>query len=212
MISTPLTWAKQRGWPACPGITPRWAGYHPHTHSITMFRTTHLHSRRENSGKPDSFRVFADSSPRGRGKLLDRRVGLALQRLIPARAGKTFLGLPGRLSVSVHPRAGGENFVSSRRRGRSSGSSPRGRGKPPATQADWCERRLIPARAGKTHPPRRRPALSPAHPRVDGENATQRHMRRAKSGSSPRRRGKRRRAANHEPPGRLIPALAGKTT
>ena len=92
MASSPLAWRKQRGWPACPGITPRWAGYHPHTHSITMLRTTHLHSRRENSGKPDSFRVFADSSPRGRGKLLDRRVGLALQRLIPARAGKHFSG------------------------------------------------------------------------------------------------------------------------
>ena len=29
MASSPLAWRKQRGWPACPGITPRWAGYHP---------------------------------------------------------------------------------------------------------------------------------------------------------------------------------------
>ena len=156
--------------------------------------------------------VENDSSPLTQRKL--RQTGLfpSFRGLIPARAGKTFLGLPGRLSVSVHPRAGGEKFVSSRRRGRSSGSSPRGRGKPGSPICSPMLSGLIPARAGKTQKTPGNGAPQPAHPRVDGENATQRHMRRAKSGSSPRRRGKRRRAANHEPPGRLIPALAGKTT
>ena len=136
--------------------------------------------------------VENDSSPLTQRKL--RQTGLfpSFRGLIPARAGKTARPQSRSRAAAAHPRAGGENFVSSRRRGRSSGSSPRGRGKPSATQADWCERRLIPARAGKTHPPRRRPALSPAHPRVGGENDAERQIMNLQDGSSPRWRGKPR--------------------
>ena len=48
--SSPLTRGKhvmRRGWPACPGITPRWAGCHPHASRITIPRRTHPRLSRE---------------------------------------------------------------------------------------------------------------------------------------------------------------------
>ena len=71
-------------------------------------------------------------------------------RLIPARAGKTTVAAVGSLTVTAHPRAGGENRGVTMHALRHSGSSPRGRGKPHATACDALTLRLIPARAGKT--------------------------------------------------------------
>ena len=45
---------KQRGWPACPGITPWWAGCHPRTHLITVSRTPHPCSQGKTSIEPVS--------------------------------------------------------------------------------------------------------------------------------------------------------------
>ena len=90
------------------------------------------------------------SSPRGRGK---RQIGLAhqlLQRLIPARAGKTAHTETSSSTPRPHPRAGGENGSLSSCRLDGEGSSPRGRGKPCPSPLTSRERRLIPARAGKT--------------------------------------------------------------
>ncbi|ERH21260.1 hypothetical protein HMPREF1980_02374 [Actinomyces sp. oral taxon 172 str. F0311] len=87
--------------------------------------------------------------------------------------------------------AGGENYWPTGGQDHATGSSPRGRGKRVDGVDDEIHRRLIPARAGKTHPPRRRPALSPAHPRVGGENDAERQIMNLQDGSSPRRRGKR---------------------
>lgn len=47
---SPLTRGKhimRRGWPTCPGITPRWAGCHPHAYRATIPRRTHPCSRGE---------------------------------------------------------------------------------------------------------------------------------------------------------------------
>ena len=75
-------------------------------------------------------------------------------RLIPARAGKTF-GLIVRVYiVPAHPRAGGENPPHFDDDLRVFGSSPRGRGKLSHLERECFEVRLIPARAGKTHPRR----------------------------------------------------------
>ena len=35
---------RRRGWLTCPGITPRWAAYHPRPRPSTISRTSHLHS------------------------------------------------------------------------------------------------------------------------------------------------------------------------
>ena len=91
------------------------------------------------------------------------------------------------------------------------GSSPRVRGKPTRPVPSRQIRRLIPARAGKTLP---RSGVMPrmrAHPRVCGENSGVGDAWWNFRGSSPRVRGKPRRAGRPRLIGRLIPARAGKT-
>ena len=91
------------------------------------------------------------SSPRGRGKLgVERRDRLA-GRIIPARAGKTRSTHPLADARTDHPRAGGENSKLQAALNREVGSSPRGRGKRSAHEGLRSSRRIIPARAGKTH-------------------------------------------------------------
>ena len=131
------------------------------------------------------------SSPRGRGKHPFLAAILPPVRLIPARAGKTSTRQRVNCVTWAHPRAGGENALSPRRRGRTRASSPRGRGKRAAQRRLFRSSGLIPARAGKT-PFRGAPWRGcAAHPRVGGENdpggADAIHAR----GSSPRGRGKR---------------------
>ena len=94
-----------------------------------------------------------------------------MDRLIPARAGKTPSLSMRRTVVSAHPRAGGENSLRARRSVGIGGSSPRGRGKP--------RDQLVPG------------DLIGAHPRAGGENAVMNHPAAAALGSSPRGRGKR---------------------
>ena len=131
--------------------------------------------------------------------------------LIPAHAGKTRT-----LSLMVfiswaHPRSRGENTNPPMTRRPASGSSPLTRGKLREVQ-EWREDQgLIPAHAGKTHwlpGPRN---LTKAHPRSRGENVAGRDDDVAAGGSSPLTRGKPRRTSGCRPPGRLIPAHAGKT-
>ena len=92
------------------------------------------------------------------------------------------------------------------------GSSPRVRGKPDLTCQVILLCGLIPACAGKTR--WALPALSVdgAHPRVCGENFLVDLVSEALAGSSPRVRGKPRRARAYRSGVRLIPACAGKTT
>ena len=90
------------------------------------------------------------SSPRMRGKHLWRAPDHPGRRLIPAHAGKTSQDA---LPVSIfkaHPRACGENRLSSCMLGGGAGSSPRMRGKPRQPSADRLSTGLIPAHAGKT--------------------------------------------------------------
>ena len=151
------------------------------------------------------------SSPRGRGKRPAIEAAFTPRRLIPAWAGKTrpqFRLAPTR---RAHPRVGGENSKTGAVEIATSGSSPRGRGKPLEVQDAGGVPRLIPAWAGKTDSPHRRCAPPAAHPRVGGENKTNDLIGVAADGSSPRGRGK------HQEPDfeclgvGLIPAWAGKT-
>ena len=94
----------------------------------------------------------AGSSPRGRGKRKSRRCGRR-RRLIPARAGKTGSRAFRRRPSTAHPRAGGENGRSIHQLHDVEGSSPRGRGKLAGVGTRIEQRRLIPARVGKTRGP-----------------------------------------------------------
>ena len=111
------------------------------------------------------------SSPRVRGKPVQRGVHQRVSRIIPARAGQT-----PRPSVRLplppdHPRACGANQPVRRDDGLRPGSSPRVRGKPHAVSGFAFASRIIPARAGQTksvpwmHPP------MPDHPRACGANS-----------------------------------------
>ena len=119
-------------------------------------------------------------------------MGARPRRLIPARAGKTYLRFLRTLMNSAHPRACGEN----------------GHEEIMKIPGLW----LIPARAGKTPTSSPRLSASPAHPRACGENRATQYRMRANAGSSPRVRGKRLASGDLRQVLRLIPACAGKTT
>ena len=172
------------------------------------------------------------SSPRGRGKLSLKHGRRRLDRLIPARAGKTGVRCFRSFRSSAHPRAGGENRLHIVRPLSSVGSSPRGRGKRVGGETDCSALGLIPARAGKTASNRLSQISAGAHPRAGGENPTGPPRPASKprliparagktmgfgtprsrsAGSSPRGRGKQGEGSACCPELRLIPARAGKT-
>ena len=151
----------------------------------------------------------------------------AVERLIPACAGKTTSSCGKPRIPEAHPRVCGENLVVICRLSFQGGSSPRVRGKLTHDAPGLKVWGLIPACAGKTGltPPvgyRR-----PAHPRVCGENVRSVKIRSpfsgssprvrgklfvpAAEGSSPRVRGKPRSCGGRVRRRRLIPACAGKT-
>ena len=165
----------------------------------------------ENVFAVDVGRAPGGSSPRVRGKLLQLGAQDCAHGLIPARAGKTSCGPPAARTARAHPRACGENpqFVGST--GRTTGSSPRVRGKLLEDRRRLGRHGLIPARAGKTRARWAPTDSARAHPRACGENYPRFAMTFGKLGSSPRVRGKLR-----DDPGELarlglIPARAGKT-
>ena len=151
------------------------------------------------------------SSPRVRGKRPDPLAHAVDEGLIPARAGKTTAWARGSSAASAHPRACGENPLSSSSFARGSGSSPRVRGKRRPLPHRRRRGRLIPARAGKTSRPRRPPPSRPAHPRACGENLRIAWPVTVPAGSSPRVRGKQGAVGAAGLPERIIPARAGKT-
>ena len=153
----------------------------------------------------------AGSSPRGRGKPSTLAFAAARSGLIPAWAGKT-----PRLSRAAaywlaHPRVGGENSRPAKFSVDLNGSSPRGRGKRVGGVLCGLRRRLIPAWAGKTRGEVLQHGQHWAHPRVGGENPKPAGPAQRRYGSSPRGRGKRRRAPGVSHEHGLIPAWAGKT-
>ena len=196
--------ARQRLIPARAGKTlPMWP-------AVGRLRA-HPRAGGENTSSRCVFMYRLGSSPRGRGKLgrvrrtgqfpgliparagktwTAAKVAKAGDRLIPARAGKTWSPRSCPSRAGAHPRAGGENDVSTGKQRRYVGSSPRGRGKRMPPRSPRPPGRLIPARAGKTQRAwcRRRPA--PAHPRAGGENPPWGRKTPAGRGSSPRGRGK----------------------
>ena len=156
-------------------------------------------------------RPFTGSSPLTRGKLQAIVPIIASVSLIPAHAGKTFFQESQEVGVGAHPRSRGENCVAVNVNSDLNGSSPLTRGKRLVCAACASVERLIPAHAGKTNPCREDAGPRPAHPRSRGENAAYFWMSLYVVGSSPLTRGKRHSPYCRRPPGRLIPAHAGKT-
>ena len=92
------------------------------------------------------------SSPRVRGKPRPTSCPGTYDRIIPARAGQTFVGRGMQCSGTDHPRACGANPMLLSSMPYQSGSSPRVRGKPVIQRVHVDLPRIIPARAGQTCP------------------------------------------------------------
>ena len=151
------------------------------------------------------------SSPRMRGKHLDRGQRRQHVRIIPAHAGQTAPYVHRTFCRADHPRACGANHDCVRPLFRSFGSSPRMRGKHAVAGAARRVVRIIPAHAGQTsgltYP---MPSVAD-HPRACGANFRVREVVDAYAGSSPRMRGKRLHKRHRGKPVRIIPAHAGQT-
>ena len=175
-------------------------------------RPAHPRACGENGGHWPGPSRHVGSSPRVRGKPLGFQPLEQRARLIPARAGKTFLIPRLFLEPWAHPRACGENNLASSISLVKPGSSPRVRGKRRRPFHRVVIDGLIPARAGKTSAARARGAWAWAHPRACGENRTAQTRRSERPGSSPRVRGKHPVLCRCDRLVRLIPARAGKTS
>ena len=165
----------------------------------------------ENSRSMRTSGTPSGSSPRVRGKRERHPVAGHRRRLIPACAGKIATPSPTLAAVRAHPRVCGENGSWALGSTFADGSSPRVRGKYALGGDRTLDRGLIPACAGKIYSPALERIMSPAHPRVCGENSRRASSTAAGFGSSPRVRGKPERRPGGDGGGGLIPACAGKT-
>ena len=151
------------------------------------------------------------SSPRMRGTRIIGCIWVAVDGIIPAYAGNTYIEDKASSAKWDHPRVCGEHQISASALIRRKGSSPRMRGTPGRiVKCEGCGG-IIPAYAGNTG---RRPALCAGvgdHPRVCGEHAKLFCCDQPAAGSSPRMRGTRGSGCgNHQFIG-IIPAYAGNT-
>ena len=194
-----------------PRLIPARAGKTMLRRKSPVYIAAHPRACGENVRGSDTSRRPVGSSPRVRGKRIPPHQGEEARRLIPARAGKTQGGSPVSWIWRAHPRACGENLMSTRVVAATAGSSPRVRGKPGDQGLRLPREGLIPARAGKTSPRPRPRRAAGAHPRACGENRTVLIALSFVAGSSPRVRGKPANPVVHAPLVGLIPARAGKT-
>ena len=132
-------------------------------------------------------------------------------RFIPADAGNTGAAASPVIRLPVHPRGCGEYDNTPPEQLERFGSSPRMRGILQRHAIHRAAHRFIPADAGNTRSPPRRPCPATVHPRGCGEYMTGPIGSRCSYGSSPRMRGIRRRIGNCVRFCRFIPADAGNT-
>ena len=133
-------------------------------------------------------------------------------RLIPARAGNTFLNSFTSQKTQAHPRSRGEHWVEDDDENIYRGSSPLARGTRVPPYSETQTYRLIPARAGNTTGGRKPRCYWAAHPRSRGEHPAPIARQALSLGSSPLARGTHVQAGAVASVVRLIPARAGNTS
>ena len=153
----------------------------------------------------------AGSSPLVRGGHV--RVGAPVggRRLIPARAGRTLRRSRGCMRAPAHPRSCGADRHAAVPQVVGHGSSPLVRGGPHPGGGWRQRRRLIPARAGRTHSGMSGSSPHEAHPRSCGADRPGMSPAVHGPGSSPLVRGGRQPLVRGAGVVRLIPARAGRT-
>ena len=185
---TPCTGAR---WRQRLRFIPARAGNTPRSWRSSAKRSVHPRAGGEHPPLADVIRRYIGSSPRGRGTLpIPRHTG-PLERFIPARAGNTPKGNDMPITLTVHPRAGGEHLPAPVHDNPRTGSSPRGRGTLDRKRSNGAGPRFIPARGGE-------------HIRVEFGMSSD-------DGSSPRGRGTHVALSYHLTTYRFIPARAGNT-
>ena len=143
-----------------------------------------------NSDNSSTTTSRSGSSPRVRGKLLLFGCRVGSMRIIPARAGQTWLPRAIFTSFPDHPRACGANLEANFGGINKAGSSPRVRGKRLRHEKLLHEGRIIPARAGQTDRQDHSALHRTDHPRACGANLSNAVQKANPYGSSPRVRGK----------------------
>ena len=143
----------------------------------------------EQSSKLTGNATESGSSPRVRGTGAGRGHVDREARFIPARAGNSLPGRCRRPRAPVHPRACGEQVVTSVLCCFAAGSSPRVRGTGAPHRQAARGGRFIPARAGNSKWWLRASAYSSVHPRACGEQCATYIGGTVADGSSPRVRG-----------------------
>ena len=149
-------------------------------------------------------------SPRARGSLALRRLGLVGPGSIPAGAGKP---RPGRRSgprLRVYPRGRGEAAYIKWKDEINAGLSPRARGSPRLAILTTLRAGSIPAGAGKPTHPSPSPHIYRVYPRGRGEAIGTPYRLQIDAGLSPRARGSRRTWTVGRSRSGSIPAGAGK--
>ena len=130
------------------------------------------------------------SPPLTRGKVTVYHAYIALYRITPAYAGKSFLVAPIRTPAQDHPRLRGEKPASVRRLFWLKGSPPLTRGKEDSVSCFYSAHRITPAYAGKRQNAARQRMEAKDHPRLRGEKSRWRTPARPGRGSPPLTRGK----------------------
>ena len=194
-----------------PWIIPARAGFTKELCFTNYCLSDHPRSRGVYSCKRRSASAAAGSSPLARGLHTNLRNCDRSARIIPARAGFTFLRHSFSLPFRDHPRSRGVYPVRRRGKTQPAGSSPLARGLRPSCLPPYLCIRIIPARAGFTRgePARRR--SPPDHPRSRGVYSKGTPSDGRRPGSSPLARGLLTGPVLSGPLPWIIPARAGFT-
>ena len=151
-------------------------------------------------------------SQHSRGALYYLSALSSVTRIIPARAGSTWLQDRRTLQSSDHPRSCGEHLPVLPSIHASRGSSPLVRGAHEGKPRGSCAMGIIPARAGSTHKDARGLGRPQDHPRSCGEHLSDTDKKVNSWGSSPLVRGARPEGCVPPGPCGIIPARAGSTS
>ena len=131
----------------------------------------HPRSRGEHFLPKGTMSATFGSSPLARGTLRAAIAHSAPFRLIPARAGNTYVQTGVRTDSAAHPRSRGEHSIETLADSLRYGSSPLARGTQTSLSTALYAIRLIPARAGNTMIWMFPTVKMSAHPRSRGEHS-----------------------------------------
>ena len=171
------------------GLIPARAGTTSTRYRGADCRRAHPRSRGDHPRGYERTHSPMGSSPLARGPRRRGRHEAGHLRLIPARAGTTLLSRARLWWTRAHPRSRGDHHIQTDNAFFGSGSSPLARGPPAGSSSTVGSPGLIPARAGTTGLPSRRPWRPRAHPRSRGDHLFSLFTVEKRAGSSPLARG-----------------------